>query len=360
MNLSHVMQVVSEYTRAQAYAVSSIRSLADLHLLWGPIHARTKLGIGAKNFSLYSLADVPRQTWGDYLINEPLKARYAKITSKEARRLADDKILFHDHCCAHGVRTAPIVALITPRQTEGTPIRRLHSPHALAEVLVPGAYFLKPSDGSHGKGNFSIVVDQNGLSWSGRKGSFEDFFAYCEPILKHARALIVQPKLMNHQAIRDITHAKGLSTIRVVTFRKNDSIDVTAACLRIVVGDSEVDNFSHGESGNLVSGVDVASGRLITAIGSRTRSWPRMIDVPQHPASKAHILDVTMPYWDEVIALVRKAHGTIPGLHTVGWDVAIVEDGPLIVEANWRYDVDILQVAYKKGFRQVIDGYIAG
>lgn len=359
MKLSHVMQVVSEYTRAQAYALSAIRKPADLHLLWGPLHARTKLGIGAKNFSLYSLADVPRTTWGDYLVNEPLKARYAKITSKEARRLADDKILFHDHCCAHGVRTAPIVALITPRQTEGTPIRHVYSAQALAEVLVPGTYFLKPSDGSHGKGNFSLTVAADGLHWSGRSGSFQDFFDYCEPILKHTRALIVQPKLMNHTAIRAITHAKGLSTIRVVTFRKGDAIDVAAACLRIVVGDSEVDNFSHGESGNLVAGIDVASGRLITAIGSRTRSWPHMVDVPQHPASKARILDVTMPYWGEVIDLVQRAHGSIRGLHTVGWDIAILEDGPVTVEANWRYDVDILQVAYKKGFRDVIDGYIA-
>lgn len=360
MNLSHVRQVVSEYTRAQLYALSSIRKPADLHLLWGPIHARTKLGIGAKNFSLYSLADVPRATWGDYLINEPLKARYAKITSQEARRLADDKVLFHDHCVAHGVRTAPIVALVTPRQTEGTPIRHVYSAQALAEVLAPGDYFLKPSDGSHGKGNFSLSVDaQGGLRWSGKQGSFADFFAYCEAILKHTGALILQPKLLNHSAIRAITHAKGLSTIRVVTFRKGNEIDVAAACLRIVVGDSEVDNFSHGESGNLVSGIDVASGRLITAIGSRTRSWPRMVDVPQHPASKARILGATMPWWDEVIALVKKAHGTIGGLHTVGWDVAILEDGPLVVEANWRYDVDILQVAYKKGFRDVIDGYIA-
>lgn len=359
MNLSHVMQVVSEYTRAQAYAVSSIRKPADLHLLWGPIHARTKLGIGARNFSLFSLADVPRATWGDYLVNEPLKARYAKITSKEARRLADDKILFHDHCCAHGVRTAPIVALVTPHRIEGTPIRHVYSPQALAEVLAPGTYFLKPSDGSHGKGNFSLVVDAGGLRWSGRTGSFEDFFADCQQMLKDTRALIVQPKLVNHQAIRDITHAKGLSTIRVVTFRRGDGIDVAAACLRIVVGDSEVDSFSHGESGNLVAGIDVSSGRLITAIGSRTRTWPRMIDVPQHPASKARIVDVALPHWDKVIDLVKQAHATIAGLHTVGWDIAIVEDGPLAVEANWRYDVDLLQVAYKKGLRDVVDNYIA-
>lgn len=359
MNLSHLKNVVSEYTRAHIYALSSIRKPSDLHLLWGPIHARTRLGIGAKMFSLYSLAQVPRSTWGDYMINEPLKLRYAKITSLEARRLADDKVLFHDHCVAHGVATAPILALVTQRPNDGTPIRHIYSAQALAEVLTPGDYFLKPSDGSHGKGNFSLSVREDGLRWSGQHGSFADFLAWCDAILKPASALILQPKLLNHSAIRAITHAQGLSTIRVVTFRKGEDIDIVAGCLRIVVGESEVDNFSHGESGNLVAGVDVDNGRLITAIGSRTRSWPHMIDVPQHPASKARILDATMPYWDEVIALVKKAHGTIAGLHTVGWDVAILEDGPVIVEANWRYDVDIMQVAYKKGFRKVIDGYIA-
>nr|WP_235584468.1 sugar-transfer associated ATP-grasp domain-containing protein [Massilia sp. MS-15] len=359
VKLSRVINVLSEYTRAQLYAVSSIKKPADLHLLWGPLHARTKWGIGAKNFSLYSLADVPRATWDKYLVNEPLKTRYARITTLEARKLADDKVLFHDHCRAHGVATAPILALVTPGERAGTAIPHVYSPAAMARLFVPGRYFLKPSDGSHGKGNFSLCVDADGLHWSGRHGTYEDFFSYCAEILQRTSALIVQPCLMNHQAIRDITHARGLSTIRVVTFRKGDAIDVAAACLRIVVGDSEVDNFSHGESGNLVSAIDVESGRLITAIGSRSRRWPRMVDVPHHPASKARILDVRMPHWDEVIALVRKAHGTIGGLHTVGWDVAITTDGPLIVEANWRYDVDILQVAYKKGFREVIDGYIA-
>lgn len=360
MKLSRVLDVASQYMRAELYAISSIRRLSDVHLLWGPLYARRNHGLGAKFFSLYSLAEVPKRTWGDYLDNEPLKKRYAAITSQEARQLADDKIKFFEHCSAHGIATANIVALITKAAPNGSTIPHVLAASDLERLLVPGEYFVKPSNGSHGKGTFSLSVTATGLRWSGgNSGSFADLARYCEEALAFTRALIVQPKLANHHVIRNITQAKGLSTIRVVTIRNAGQIDVIAGAVRIVVGESDVDNFSHGASGNLVAGVDVDSGKMITSIGSRSRSWPAMMHVAKHPQSGASIVGVQLPYWREVLELVKRAHTTIPGLHTVGWDVAILESGPVIVEANWRYDIDILQVAYKKGFKQVIDAKLA-
>lgn len=356
MKLSHVLNVASEYMRAELYAISSIKRLSDVHLLWGPIHARRNLGLGAKFFSLYSLAEVPKRTWGDYLDNEPLKKRYAAITSKEARLLADDKIKFFEHCSAHGIATANIVALITKSDPNGSTIPHVLAPAELEKLLVPGEYFVKPSNGSHGKGTFSLSVTPSGPRWSGgNSGSFADLARYCDAALQFTRALIVQPKLSNHHVIKNITQSKGLSTIRVVTIRKAGQIEVIAGAVRIVVGESDVDNFSHGASGNLVAGVDVESGKMITSIGSKSKTWPAMKDVPVHPQSGASIMGVQLPYWPEVLELVKRAHASITGLHTVGWDVAILETGPVIVEANWRYDIDILQVAYKKGFKPVID-----
>jgi hypothetical protein len=360
MKLSRVVDVASQYMRAQLYAMSSIKRLSDVHLLWGPMYARTNLGLGAKFFSLYSLAEVPKRTWSDYLDNEPLKKRYAAITSQEARELADNKIMFFEHCRQHDIPTANIVALITRAPAAGSAIPHLLSAADLEKVLVPGEYFVKPSNGSHGKGTFSLTVTATKVRWSGgHEGSFEDLERYCAPILAYTRALIVQPKLANHRAIKSITQSKGLSTIRVVTFRHAGKIEVIAGAVRIVVGESDVDNFSHGASGNLVAGVDVAQGTMITSIGSKSKTWPAMREVAVHPGSGASIIGVQLPYWPEVLALVTRAHETIAGLHTVGWDVAILEDGPVIVEANWRYDIDILQVAYKKGFRQVIDAKLA-
>lgn len=359
MNISGAMNVVSDYVRAQKYALASIRRPADIHLLWGPVYARTKHGLGARFFSLYCLAEAPRDTWSNYLANQPLKDRYARFTSKEARVLADDKIAFYEHCRQHGVATANILALVTARaKPADSTVPHLYSAQELAAAMPPGQYFFKPSNGSHGQGTFSLTVGEHELQWSGRRGSFEDFFEYCKEALAHTESLIVQPKLVNHAQIRQLTQAKGLSTIRVVTFRTEQGISVVAGCLRIVVGDSEIDNFSHGASGNLVAGVDVETGRLVTGRGSRSRVWPSMADVTKHPVSGMAIVGVQLPYWKEVLALVKQAHVSITGLRTVGWDVAILEDGPVVVEANWRYDIDICQVAYKRGFKSIIDAHL--
>lgn len=350
------LNVASDYMRAQLYAMSSIKRLADIHLLWGPMYARSSLGLGAKLFSLYSLAEVPRRTWSDYLVNEPLKVRYAAMTPKEARQVADDKIRFFEHCTLHGIPTANIVALITKSPRGASTIPHVLSAEELARVLVPGEYFVKPSNGSHGLGTFSISVTPSGIHWSGgNHGSFDDLARYCEAALHFTRSLILQPKLLNHHLIRNITQSKGLSTVRVVTVRRAGKIEVIAGAFRIVVGESDVDNFSHGASGNLVAAIDIASGKTVTSVGSKSKNWPIMKDVAVHPVTGAAIVGVQLPFWPEVLALVTQAHESIDNLHTVGWDVAILESGPVIVEANWRYDIDILQVAYKKGFRKVLD-----
>jgi len=354
MNLSRVAELVSNYARAELYALSSIRKMSDVHLIWGPIYARSALGIGAKDFSLYRLASTPKHAWSDYLINEPLKKKYAAITSKEARLIADDKSRFFEHCHAHGIRTIPILALVTNQPATGGLIPHLNSAEELARVLVPGDYFFKPSGGSHGNGTFSLRVEGSTLHWSGRSGSFDDFFRHCQAALQFTRALIVQPKMVNHQTIRNITQAKGLSTVRIVTVRKGSEIKVIGSCLRIIVGDGETDNFTHGSSGNLVGAIDSETGELIGVRASVSRTWPKMTDVLAHPRTGKTIVGIKLPYWQDVVELVSKAHQSIDSLYTVGWDVAITDNGPVIVEANWRYDIDILQVAYKKGYRQVI------
>lgn len=359
MKLSTAIEVISDYFCAGIYAASSIRRLSDIHLLWGPIYARTALGIGARNFSLYDLARVPKTTWVDYLVNEPLKVRYAAVTSKEARLVADDKIRFFEHCYRNGIATANIVTLITPHKPEGDIVKHVFSADALQETLKVGNYFVKPSNGSHGEGTFSLSVADGEVRWAGRRGTFDDFFAYCLSALQHTKSLIVQPKLLNHQSIRDLTNATGLSTVRVVTVRKAGAIKVIGACMRIVVGNSETDSFSHGSSGNLLAAVELDSGELIAARGSASKTWPKVKDISTHPTSGRTVVGVMLPYWPQVVDLVQKAHESIQDLHTVGWDVAILDDGPIVVEANWRYDIDLIQVAYKKGFRKVIDENLA-
>ena len=68
-----------------------------------------------------------------------------------------------------------------------------------------------------------------------------------------------------------------------------------------------------------------------------------------HPITGAPIEGRVLPHWPAVLELARRAHGLIGDRVVVGWDIAILPDGPCLVEGNGRPDVDILQRHYQQG-----------
>ena len=50
-----------------------------------------------------------------------------------------------------------------------------------------------------------------------------------------------------------------------------------------------------------------------------------------------------LPLWAETRALAERAHAAFDDRHIVGWDMAILSDGPAIVEANGGPDTDMHQ-----------------
>lgn len=104
-------------------------------------------------------------------------------------------------------------------------------------------------------------------------------------------------------------------------------------------------------SGNLVAAVDVDTGLLGLGKGSRQKVWPDLVDIAYHPDTGAAILGRLVPYWKETLELVIMAQEKTPALRTLGWDVAITNCGPVVLEANTLYGVEILQCAYGKPIR---------
>ena len=50
-----------------------------------------------------------------------------------------------------------------------------------------------------------------------------------------------------------------------------------------------------------------------------------------------------MPFWRETLALTSRAHAAFSDRVLIGWDVAILKDGPVLVEGNAGADVDIVE-----------------
>jgi hypothetical protein len=155
------------------------------------------------------------------------------------------------------------------------------------------------------------------------------------------RPFLIQPALKNHPAMKRFTNG-ALCTVRVATARAlGGQPEVISAVLRMPTGTSAVDNFA---AGGLASPIDLESG----VVGLGVYKDPRKPDVSVHPDSGEQITGEIIPFWQDIVALCRRAHEAFPKSPTVGWDVAITDHGLKLIEANTSWGVMIMQMAHGK------------
>lgn len=333
-----------------------IRAPAELLL------ARVRGGIGPVPFSMFRLWQEGISEWSAYIDNLHLDAWQRQANPLQYRRLVDDKIEFYRHCRASGLPTPPILGLIKSDPDESAddfPV--IQSGSELERVLAASesGLFFKPIGGRHGLGVFAAIRCGAGVSSIAGDSSTDEFYRYCVERARESGTLIVQPRIRPARRLLEITSAHGLATVRAVTYLDGETARLFLACLRIPVGRSEADNFRHGASGNLVAGLDAATGRLTSAVGSLRRDWPQIVDVDRHPDTGAPLVGFDLPSWREVVELVLEAQRRFVGLRSIGWDVAITDQGPMLIEGNGRYDCDILQLAHGRGLKSELRRILA-
>jgi hypothetical protein len=136
-----------------------------------------------------------------------------------------------------------------------------------------------------------------------------------------------------------------LATLRVMSFRRPDgAVMIGPVVWKIPLGRSGVDNIAR-------RGV-IASVELATGIAGRARHSLSEPDVVTHPETGFQVEGTRLPHWPLVDPLVRAAFAVLPGLHAIGWDVAIAETGPLIIEANSWWGAEGLELASGRGLVQ--------
>jgi hypothetical protein len=320
--------------------------------------ARLRYGIGPRYFCVFRLADKPASQWPDYVIEfSDFKRRLAALTPREVHAIADDKARFYLFCRDHGLATIPIEFIVQPPAAEpcpGIPTVSAAEEFRVALDRCPDRLFFKPVDGVWGEGAFRVDRRQDGYEFDGRRGSADEAFRFVAAKLDGTRGYVAQPRVENHPAFRAVTSAAGLATVRIVTGRRDDTIRVLYAVMKLTVGNNVTDNFHHGTNGNLVARVELESGQLGVAVGAVRTDWPLMADFVEHPDTGIPIAGFCLPHWAATMELVTSAHRALPQLRITGWDVAITAEGSLIVETNPRFGFDIVQIANDRGIRREV------
>ena len=150
---------------------------------------------------------------------------------------------------------------------------------------------------------------------------------------------MIQEYIFQHEKLNKF-NSSSLNTIRIVTTRHNEDVHVLSAMLRIGVGGCVVDNLS---SGGIGVGINSQTGKLkkYGCYYSKFNKKARL----KHPVSKIKYEGYQLPCWQEVLKLVKDAHEIFYKLPTIGWDVAITRNGPIIIELNVEYSGVGLQAA---------------
>lgn len=173
--------------------------------------------------------------------------------------------------------------------------------------------------------------------------SVADFARRC--MLSPQGAVLFQELIVPHDDIMRLAGPR-VATARVMVLNLDEGPLPFRAALRIPVGRSMIDNFRHGETGNLLGEVDIETGcilRVIASVGLRYQT------AEVHPDTGAPMRGRMLSDWHNALDLVRRASAAMPGLRLLSWDVAFSDRGPLLIEVNPRGDFDLIQHTHGDG-----------
>jgi hypothetical protein len=236
----------------------------------------------------------------------------------------------------------------------GQPLGTAEALRALLEEIRPASLVIKPMGGIMGKGILILSemrYESGGISAvtnTGRTLRFEEIAAKLDTppnvvfqMTNYRLALpgyVLQVKVPQHPfLIRIAPHTTN--TLRVVTFLdRSNEVHVQFTILRAGRRGNTADNW---EQGGVSIAVDRATGVLGRGVLKPKYGGTWM---ERHPDSGVTFSGLELPYWGEVLDLCSRAAKASPGLRTVGWDVAITPDGPVLIEGNPDWDLPMVQV----------------
>lgn len=159
----------------------------------------------------------------------------------------------------------------------------------------------------------------------------------------------------------------SVNTIRFMTTLYPDgTARIIATFIKIGRAGKCVDNAGRG--GNIDVCVELDSGEIKNAI--QFDGWRNIKEIERHPDTGCQLNGVTIENWQYIKEEVKKYQQAFPYCKAAGWDIAITDDGPIVIEVNdfwdrtgqyfirrgWRNEIRDCYLAWKKTGKKYILG----
>lgn len=184
-----------------------------------------------------------------------------------------------------------------------------------------------------------IVIKANSSSGGGNSLVFvkDKELKEVKKILQNYKTDYTIQEVIKQHEVMSALNCSTVNTVRLTTFLLKDKVVALAALIKVGNKDVRVDNYKHG--GHMI-GIDLTTGRTLDwALDinySKVKELPTGVDLSNN--------GVEVPYFKELVDMAIKCHYEIPRIRMVGWDIAIDEKGPVIIENNFSCDFRMHQV----------------
>lgn len=244
--------------------------------------------------------------------------------------LARDKFIGHSLLSKIGVSTAQLYFAYDCESNGTSNNLILHSAEQVIDNLKRlnvDSFVAKPAaDSAHGKG-VGVYKLENIIEFGGSEIKLNEILTCGKMVL--FESLIKQTKQMSS------INKSSVNTVRLMTaLYPNQDVKIIAAFIKIGRAGSCVDNA--GSGGNVDCAVDIETGELYNAL--QFNSWNDVLPIEKHPDSGTQLNGLIIENWTDIKHTVMSWQSQIPYLKTIGWDVALTDNGPVIVEINNWWD----------------------
>ena len=153
---------------------------------------------------------------------------------------------------------------------------------------------------------------------------------------------LIQRCQKNHKFFDKYTD--NLATVRVCILVTDDGIKIPFAVLKLPACDQIADSF--WRPGNLACNIDPTNGQILDA---RTRNHLGTESFSNHPVCGEALVDEYLPEWDALLELVHECSLTFSPVRYQSMDIAITDEGPMLIEINTGGGFDLPQLAAGQG-----------
>jgi hypothetical protein len=185
---------------------------------------------------------------------------------------------------------------------------------------------------------FVKEVDGECASFVKRVPDFQSFNKMLPQIQKGK--FILQRKMVQCAKMAQI-NPNAINTLRIVTINKNGNVSVLTSLLRI--GTSQTGHVDNWAAGGIAIGID--DDAHLKEFGFYKPKYGTKTDI--HPDTKIVFKEFEVPMYADALNLVCSAHKFFYNVRAIGWDVAISENGPVIIEGNDNWEISLQQACDK-------------